>query len=454
MGLEGLPPRAEARPSSDGNASRLASGLVRQRAACCKTRGWNLSATGFRIALLAVLVLQIASPSFARRPLHSNVTAHPLDPLEQCANEPQPPFTYGKIRMPSLHVEAILKSARPRHTSDVTIITQCSVDRLYMLEAQCRSWSGLTSVAIYWPLFFFDPTNTEKLTTAIAETRAFHKRMEAEGACRLDMVVLSEVIKSSDTWSYPYNALRNQALARAGSDVILAVDADFLVVPGLHEKLSGSDAAKALLEDLTMRRQVVVLPAFETDAALGIDAGAQIAVKAQTGTKQQLQQMYEARQVIQFAEFYPVGHRSTNYPKFFNSSTPYAVKFKTGYEPYILVSRRAMPWYDERFRGYGWDKVMQLYQLDSMNFQFVVHPTAFVIHRPHIPSSGYNHTFTGEAYTKKHKPTDHLWKMERIAKDMMAELKSGTYPDIGVTTLSHCSASQTSSAAARAVNWW
>ena len=39
------------------------------------------------------------------------------------------------------------------------------------------------------------------------------------GACRLDMVILSEVIKSSDTWSYPYNALRNQALARAGSDV-------------------------------------------------------------------------------------------------------------------------------------------------------------------------------------------------------------------------------------------
>lgn len=57
-----------------------------------------------------------------------------------------------------------------------------------MLEAQCRSWSGLSSVAIYWPLFFFDPTNTEKLTTAIAETKAFHKRMEAEGrqlSCRL-----------------------------------------------------------------------------------------------------------------------------------------------------------------------------------------------------------------------------------------------------------------------------
>ena len=36
---------------------------------------------------------------------------------------------------------------------------------------------------------------------------------------------------------------------------------------------------------------------------------------------------------------------------------------------------------------------------------------------------------------QKHKPTDHLWKMERIAKDMMAELRVGSYPDAGVTSL-------------------
>lgn len=81
---------------------------------------------------------------------------------------------------------------------------------------------------------------------------------------------------------------------------------------------------------------------------------------------------------------------------------------------------------------------MQIYQMDAMNFHFVAHPGAWVVHRPHAPSSGYNHTFTGEAYTLKHKPTDHLWKMERIAKDMMAELKATSYPDEGVTQLSAC----------------
>lgn len=39
------------------------------------------------------------------------------------------------------------------------------------------------------------------------------------GKCRLDMVLISEVIKEHDLWAYPYNALRNQALARATTDV-------------------------------------------------------------------------------------------------------------------------------------------------------------------------------------------------------------------------------------------
>ena len=39
------------------------------------------------------------------------------------------------------------------------------------------------------------------------------------GRCRMDIVLLSEVIKEQDLWAYPYNALRNQALARADTDV-------------------------------------------------------------------------------------------------------------------------------------------------------------------------------------------------------------------------------------------
>ena len=37
-----------------------------------------------------------------------------------------------------------------------------------------------------------------------------------------------------------------------------------------------------------------------------------------------------------------------------------------GYEPYIIVSRRFVPWYDERFRGYRKNKVQHLLHLAGM----------------------------------------------------------------------------------------
>ena len=39
------------------------------------------------------------------------------------------------------------------------------------------------------------------------------------GFCRMDMAVVSEVVKQHDLWAYPYNALRNQALSRAATEV-------------------------------------------------------------------------------------------------------------------------------------------------------------------------------------------------------------------------------------------
>ncbi len=77
------------------------------------------------------------------------------------------------------------------------------------------------------------------------------------------------------------------------------------------------------------------------------------------GTKAELKSMFDEGKIIQFADFYPVGHGSSNYKKWFSSegTEPYPITYKTGYEPYVLVNRRTVPWYDERFRGYGWDKV-------------------------------------------------------------------------------------------------
>lgn len=62
---------------------------------------------------------------------------------------------------------------------------------------------------------------------------------------------------------------------------MLLLDADFVVSAGLHEKLSGEMQFKALTEDTAFQRNAIVLPAFETEASLGIDQGGEIATQAQ-----------------------------------------------------------------------------------------------------------------------------------------------------------------------------
>lgn len=63
-----------------------------------------------------------------------------------------------------------------------------------------------------------------------------------------------------------------------------------------------------------------------------------------------------------------------------------------GYEPYILIARRYVPWYDERFRGYGRDKIVHLTHIAALGVRFAVHPSAYVVHVPHKKAPTYKAT--------------------------------------------------------------
>ena len=128
---------------------------------------------------------------------------------------------------------------------------------------------------------------------------------------------------------------------------------------------------QALVQDTTIHRQAIVLPAFETNPQLEIQEGedaADLAINSEpsvpstspvvatllfvgpvlatlaqkglrccvghslrllmyrTGAKPQLLKMFGERSLIQFAEFYPAGHKQTNYKKWFNTVHPYPIR--------------------------------------------------------------------------------------------------------------------------------
>jgi hypothetical protein len=67
--------------------------------------------------------------------------------------------------------------------------------------------------------------------------------------------------------------------------VLLLLDADFIVSKDLHAELTQSERAAALMEDLTNNKKLVVLPAFETEASLGIEQGGDMALQAQASAR-------------------------------------------------------------------------------------------------------------------------------------------------------------------------
>ncbi|KAK2569202.1 Xylosyl- and glucuronyltransferase LARGE1 [Acropora cervicornis] len=61
------------------------------------------------------------------------------------------------------------------------------------------------------------------------------------------------------------------------------------------------------------------------------------------------------------------------------------VQWEEDFEPYVVV-RRNVTRYDKRFVGFGWNKVSHIMELQAQGYEFVVLPSAFVVHMPHSPS--------------------------------------------------------------------
>mmetsp|Transcript_23212 Transcript_23212/g.62157 ORF Transcript_23212/g.62157 Transcript_23212/m.62157 type:complete len:194 (-) Transcript_23212:820-1401(-) len=104
-----------------------------------------------------------------------------------------------------LKAPSALQSHMPVSSGEVTIVTQCSLDRLDRLEAMSRSWSGLISCAVHVPDLACE-------AEAMAQLISLHARVEAMGKCRLFLTTLVEDLAGFPVevaGMYPINKLRN-----------------------------------------------------------------------------------------------------------------------------------------------------------------------------------------------------------------------------------------------------
>lgn len=239
---------------------------------------------------------------------------------------------------------------------DVTLVLQLSMDRLQMLEMLCKHWEGPIAIALYM---------------SDAEAQQFLRYAMGSETIMARKNIGYHIVYREGQF-YPVNYLRNVAVSQVRTPYMFLSDIDFLPMYGLYEYIK-----KAIpMAELGAQKKALVVPAFETQR-----------YRLQfPKSKTELLSMLDMGTLFTFRyHVWPKGHEPTNFAKWRTATTPYSVHWEQDFEPYVVV-HKDIPKYDQRFLGFGWNKVSHIMELDAQGYEFVVLPNAFIIHMPHAPS--------------------------------------------------------------------
>ncbi|TMS13591.1 xylosyl- and glucuronyltransferase LARGE2s [Larimichthys crocea] len=275
-----------------------------------------------------------------------------LDEDDQCYDFRRERLTVHRVHLYFLQYEYV----PAEDDTDVTLVAQLSMDRLQMLEAICKHWEGPISLALYM---------------SDAEAQQFLRYAQASEVLKNRKNIGYHIVYKEGQF-YPVNLVRNVALKNANTPYVFLTDVDFLPMYGLYDYLR-----KSMVQlDMARTKKALVVPAFETlRYRLSFPKS-----KAELLSMLDMGTLYTFRYHV-----WPKGHAPTNYAKWRTATTPYKVEWEPDFEPYVVV-RRDCPEYDQRFVGFGWNKVSHVMELDAQEYDLMVLPNAFMIHMPHAPS--------------------------------------------------------------------
>jgi hypothetical protein len=273
----------------------------------------------------------------------------------------------------------------------IVLCTHLSADRINKLFVQCLSWlGGNVNASVYC---------RKKAESDLVEK--FIHQMTLRKICNMKLIVYEVYGEKLSDLSpmYPTNYMRNLSLSLSESDdeIILLIDID--LIPSSYFNITAQINYSSIKEQILTNKYVIVFPAFELannieqkNFFLSMD------VNSLLGPIEKNDVYYFHKPV------YPFGHKNTNYPewikqeskdvgygyeKYFKFEYNYDVKYSYGYEPWLVTCRKLIPFFDEDFTDYGFNKIIGIHNICTQDVKLVTFKTHFLFDMGYHPASHF-----------------------------------------------------------------
>jgi len=343
-----------------------------------------------------------------------------------------------------------------------TLVTQTSLTRLWILNETCTRWKDPIVAVVF---ISHDNHDQQEDTTL---------KLLLPSCPNLHIIKYMANEEESKSENYPVNRLRNVGLDAVTTSHVVVMDVDFVPSDGLAatvldalQHLHHTNDKNDEDEDMDEDHHALVIPAFErippnpcesdTDCARYLQNNSSFIPK----TFEELQTCVEDEDCIVFqSNINWEGHSTTMSAnwlkrKWYEDSeetifTKISCFHTARYEPYVVLrwcpttgadspNLPLAPYYDERFHGYGKNKIELISHLRKQGYQFSILPKGFIVHNPH-PESTIKETWNDR------KGSDLHGSMDKLYMNFLNELDT-MYPqtsETGTTTIKLCKQRQDS----------
>ncbi len=325
----------------------------------------------------------------------------------------------------------------------ISLVIQCSLDRIWLLSETCVRWPDPIVIVVYLPSeVILDPSD---------RLHAIDSIVNITSECP-QMIVLPHVHKVGDNLGesseYPVNVMRNKGLDAVNTSHVLIMDVDLIPSADLSRVVKDN-----VMDQITMAEKsngvasstpvnAIVVPAFERKVNPPCTEIESCRNYLQEDPAFLPLLFYDLNECIQKKDCIVFqedmnweGHHTTQSKtwlekKWYESSSEAIERRRIRairqiscfdslrYEPYVVIPwcppsksdnpQPLTPYYDERFYGYGKNKIQHISHLRFRGVSFFVLPQSFIVHHPH-PESLVKQVWNDKKRKSLHRNMDQLY---------------------------------------------